>query len=164
MKLIKPKKGYSLIELTIVVGLLSILSITISAIVLTTISSSSRIRNKVRVRQIGDYAVGQIETMIRNAREVLSCDSNNNLLILSNNDSNQTQIYLEGDQIASNSGVALTPDDITITNYDLTCLPSDSSRLALLSAGAAAPDSARRKTPPNTTLSLPKFVTDSLVK
>ena len=119
------KQGYSLIELTIVVGLISILSIAISAIVLSTIVSSSRIKAQVRIRQTGDYAVGQLQTIIRNSREVSLCETASNSLLLLNEDGEETQLFLEGDQIASNSGVYLTPDDTAVTNFVLTCLPSD---------------------------------------
>lgn len=122
----RQKKGYSLIELTIVVGMVSVLSITISAIVLSTIVNSNRIRNQVRIRQAGDYAVGQMQTMIRNARKIVSCNSATDTLTVKGQDLGDTSFSLSGSRIASGSaGVFLTPSDVSVSNFDLRCLPSD---------------------------------------
>lgn len=119
------RKGYSLIELTIVVGLISVLAITISSIVLTTIVNSNRIRNQIRLRQIGDFAVGQMQTMIRNARKVTSCDQTADTITIQNPDGQTTRFYLETTYIASNSGTFnITPSDSTVTNFTITCEPS----------------------------------------
>ena len=119
------KKGYSLIELTIVVGLISVLSVTISGIVLSTIVNSTRIRNQVKLRQAGDYAIGQMNTLIRNSRSINSCNSLSSTVTINNIDGGTTDIMLEGTQIASNSGVYLTPSDLEISNFTLSCLPDD---------------------------------------
>jgi len=117
------KKGYSLIELTITVGLLSILALTISAIVLSTVVGSYRLRNLVHVREVGNYVTGQLERLIHNARSVTSCSSNT--LTLLNQDNNPTTIQLSGTSIASSSA-SLTPSDVTVSNFSLICLPSSS--------------------------------------
>lgn len=123
----KNKSGYSLIELTIVVGLISILSIAISAIVLTTTINSNRIKTQVRVRQTGDFAIGQIETIIRNSLNIVSCDSSGETVTLKNPDNQTTQLYFSLERIASNSGTYLTPADTQVSSFNVTCLPSDSS-------------------------------------
>ena len=123
------KKGYSLIELTIVVGLVALLAVGISSIVLSSIIQASRIRNQIKSRQAGDYALGQIQTLIRNAREISSCDSSNNTLSIINLDGRSTTFLLESvsgnTSIASNSGYYLTPTDVTVTNFDVSCSPND---------------------------------------
>lgn len=156
------KKGYSLIELTIVVALISILSITISAIVLTTIVNSNRIRNQVKLRQAGDFALGQIGTLIRNSRHVLACDSVGSVITLENTDGGTTSFMLEGTQIASNSGVYLTPSDLETTNFSITCLPSDSEiRLVNIGFTLELPGGDEGKAAENPTAS---FATSAEVK
>lgn len=120
-------KGYSLVELVIVVGLVSVLSITISAIVLTTIVNGTRLRNEVRIRQTGDYAVGQIETIIRNSLKVTACNSATNTVTISGPDHLATTISLSATQIASSSAATqyLTPTDTVTTLFDINCLPTD---------------------------------------
>jgi len=130
-----PKKtlpAYSLIELTIVVGLVAILAVAISSIVLVSITQSSRIRAQLRTRQTGDYAVTQLQTMLRNARTVVSCDSGDNEITIQNPDGRTTTFASELDgnttHIASNSGIYLTPDDVTVaSSFELDCAPNDTS-------------------------------------
>ena len=126
------KHGYSLIELTIVVGLVSLLAVAVSAIVFSTIVSSSRIKNLVLIRQSGDYAQGQIQTIVRNAKSVSSCDSTNDSLSFIGPDGYTTTISLDTDvaRIASVSAAYagyLTPADLEIPSFNITCSPNDSA-------------------------------------
>lgn len=123
------KQGNSVIELTVVIGLISLLAIAMSAIMLTTITSSNRVRLVTRIKQAGDYTLGSIQTQIRNAREVTSCDSSLDELIYTGQDGGSTTLTLETNstiaRIASNSGVFLTPSNLNISNFNITCEPSD---------------------------------------
>ncbi|MFH2019731.1 MAG: hypothetical protein ABII80_03910 [bacterium] len=124
------KKGYSLVELTISVGLISLLTISISAIVLSSIISSHRLRALVRIRQVGDYTIGQLERLVRNARSIESCSSTAHTLSLTNQDGNLTNILFDGgtSRIASSSASQsfyLTPTDLSVSAFSLTCQPSD---------------------------------------
>lgn len=126
------KRGFSIIELTVVIGLISLLALAMSAIMLSTIVSSNRIRRNTKIKQAGDYAAGQLQSLIRNSRGIISCDSNLGTSITENPDGGTTEILLERDtsgvdRIASGSGVYLTPADLKITNYSLTCSPDDSA-------------------------------------
>jgi type II secretory pathway pseudopilin PulG len=124
------KRGFSIIELTVVIGLIGLLAIAMAAIMLTTIVSSNRIRMLTKIKQSGDYAVTQLQSLIRNARGITLCNSLENTSTLINQDGGETIILLEEDdddvnRIASNSGSYLTPSDLLLTNYTLTCTPSD---------------------------------------
>ncbi len=59
------KKGFSLIELIVVIGLLSLLMLAISSTMLMSIISSNRIRTTTKIKQAGGYAINQIQSMIR---------------------------------------------------------------------------------------------------
>lgn len=126
------KRGFSIIELTVVIGLISLLALAMSAIMLSTIVSSNRIRRNTKIKQAGDYAVNQLQSLIRNSRGIVSCDSLSSTSTTDNPDGGTTTILMEQDsngvdRIASNSGVYLTPADLKITNYSLNCLPDDSN-------------------------------------
>ena len=117
------KNGFSIIELIVVVGLIALLGVAMSAIMLTTITSSNRVRTSTKIKQAGDYTIGQIQTLIRNARRAITCTSPSQVT-LENQDGGQTTISLSAGKIASNSAF-ITPDDLSTTNYSLTCGPND---------------------------------------
>jgi prepilin-type N-terminal cleavage/methylation domain-containing protein len=125
------KSGFSLIELIIVIGLLSLLMLAISSTMLMSIVSSNRIRTATKVKQAGNYALGQIQTMIRSAKTISSCTPNlpSPSLTVINPDGGDTTIFaeLDGDgttRIASNSGTYLTPDNLETSSFSITCEPS----------------------------------------
>jgi len=121
------KKGYTLIELIIVVGLVSILSIGISSAVLINATTATRTKNITNLRAAGGYSLNTIKQLIRSSRSITACDSDT--ISLQNQDGATTTISLELDnsvnRIASNSGIYLTPDDISIVNFTITCLPNN---------------------------------------
>lgn len=150
------KKGYSLVELVIVVGLISILSISISAVVLMTIVNSNRIKNEVRIRQVGDFALGQITTLVRNSRTVTQCDPISDTLVMTGLDGGSTTIGLSGTAIASNSAT-ITPTDITISSYSLGCVPTGTSPTLIqlsFTAAKAGTNPARENQPQTFTTSI----------
>lgn len=124
------KRGFSLIELIIVVGLLSLIMLAISSSMLMTIVSTSRIRTTTKVKQAGNYALNQFESMIRSAKGLNSCNSTTSTANITNQDGNTTDIFLENSQIASNSGNYLTPSNFTISTFVLTCLPGDTAAMS----------------------------------
>lgn len=117
------KKGTSIIELVVVIGLISLLALAMSAIMLTTIVSSNRVRRLTQIKQAGDYALGQIQTLIRNARSIESCDPDTDTLTTINPDGGLTEISLTNARIASNSGIYLTQDTLTASAFSITCEP-----------------------------------------
>lgn len=123
------KRGFSLIELTVVIGLLSLLTLTISAIMLTSISASNRIRTATKVKQAGSFTIGQIQGMLRGAKEITACDSENNTVTILGLDGGTTLLALESDstidRIASNSGVYLTPETVNVSGFTIHCEPQD---------------------------------------
>jgi prepilin-type N-terminal cleavage/methylation domain-containing protein len=121
------KHGFSIIELIIVVGLLSILMLAISSSMLMSIVSTNRIRKATNTKQAGAYAINQIQSMLRNAREITICNATTVTIL--NPDGNtttlSTQIVNSATRIASNSGIYLTPSSTTVSAFSFTCLPAD---------------------------------------
>lgn len=121
------KKGTSIIELVVVIGLISLLALAMSAIMLTTIISSNRVRRLTQIKQAGDIALNHIQTLIRNSRDIDTCDSENDILTTVNPDGATTDIMIEDDgtstRIASNSGIYMTPNNLTVENFSITCEP-----------------------------------------
>lgn len=130
--------GYTLIELTIVVGLVAILTIGISSVVLMNTITAARTRNQTHIRSSGDYSLNQLKTLIRNAKSLDTCDESEDSLTLTGVDGGSTTVALElesgNGRIASGSGNYLTPSDTNVTSFTVTCLPNESEpRLVKLS-------------------------------
>lgn len=120
------KRGFSLIELIVVIGLLALLMLAISSTMLMSIVSSNRIKTTTQVKQAGNYAIGQIQTMLRNAKSIKICNSSSNTITIVNPGGGETQILLSSSRIASNSGTYLTPENTATSLFSLNCDPSDS--------------------------------------
>lgn len=128
--------GFSLIELTVVIGLLSLLILAISSTMLMSIISSNRIRTVTKVKQAGSYAVNQLQSMIRSAKIITNCVSSANSatpsLTFINPDGGETLIVSELDaegtmRLASKSATVshLTPGKLDVQSFFLACEPSD---------------------------------------
>lgn len=117
------KHGTSIIELVVVIGLISLLALAMSAIMLTTIVSSNRVRRLTQIKQAGDHTINQLQTLLRNARYIDICDSDLDTLTTVNPDGYTTNILLENSRIASNSGTYMTSDALTVSNFAITCEP-----------------------------------------
>jgi prepilin-type N-terminal cleavage/methylation domain-containing protein len=127
------KRGFSLVELIIVMALISLLALAMSSVMLTTIANSNRVRTLTKIKQAGDYTINQFQSLVRNARTISVCDSTNQLITLESPDGASTTIQLANDnsvspsvdRIASNSALYLTPQDLKVTSYTLSCQPGD---------------------------------------
>lgn len=118
--------GFSLIELLTVITLTVMLLLTASVLFMTFLTGNSKIDSAQLVKQEGQYALSQMEFLLRNALELLPNESNNECA------SNMSQIKFksldggvttlltetdgESEKIASNSGVYLTSDAVTISS------------------------------------------------
>ncbi len=125
------KNGFSLIELIVVIGLISLLMLAISSTMLMSMISSNRIRTTSTVKNSGNFALSQLQSMIRNAKSITACDSANSTISYINPDGGSTSILAETvdtfGKIASNSGVYITPSNVSVTSFSLTCEPDDVS-------------------------------------
>ncbi len=120
------KRGFSLIELTVVIGLLALLMLAISSTMLMSIISSNRIKTVTKVKQAGNYAIGQIQIMLRNAKSIKTCDSTGATITIIGTGGGETQIFADSNsRIASGSGTYLTPENTTTSLFSLSCAPSD---------------------------------------
>lgn len=113
------KKGFSLIELTVVIGLLTLLILAISGVMLMSIVGSNRIRTATATKQAGNNVLTQIQIMVRNARS-LDCTFAPNSFSTQNIDGGTTIYAVESGHIASNSA-SITPNNTLASNVSFTC-------------------------------------------
>lgn len=117
--------GFSLLEILIATALTSILIIAGTALFVSTIIGGGRANTTALVKNNGDYALSQIEFLLRNATELLpidplnpnsACQSGMSSIRFRSIDEGVTEILAENQKIASNSGIYLTSDAVELTS------------------------------------------------
>jgi len=120
------KSGFSLIELIIAIGLVAILMLAISSSLLMNIISSNRIRNMTKIKQAGNYALDQIQSIIRNSKDITLCNATTVSVI--NQDGTSSTITLTSNRLATNADIYITPANLDVDATTLfTCLPNDTT-------------------------------------
>lgn len=132
------RRGFSLIELLIVVTLVVMLMLAASTIFLTFLVSNSQVNSDQLVKQEGQYALAQMEFLLRNALELepntggIECESGMTEIKLRSLDGATTTLMAENDggitKIASNSGLYLTSDAVEVTSGPIFNCSQDSDQ------------------------------------
>lgn len=122
--------GFSLLE-TLIVATLSVMVImAATSLFLMTMISSSKTNNISVVKSDGDYAIGQMEFLLRNAVTLLPndesdpsspvCQNGMSQIRFRSIDGGETTLFTEtdngSDKIASNSGIYLTSDSTILVD------------------------------------------------
>lgn len=88
----RSKTGFTLIELLIVSGLTTMLLLTVTAMFMTFLTSSTNTSIRRVLNREGTYALNQIEFLLRNARSVV-CNPGNSIEVISIDDRVSTLSY-----------------------------------------------------------------------
>lgn len=116
-------KGFTLIEMLVVVSLVGLVSIIASGFLIVSLMSSSKANITKEIRQSGNYALSVMEGLILGSVSV-GCSSPN-IITVKDNYGNQTSfICEEGGKISSSSALAtvnLTGDNVTVSGCNFTC-------------------------------------------
>lgn len=123
----KNYQGFTLIEMMVVIGILLIVGTMAVGLFFQTLKGASKVEILKEVKQNGDYALGVMERMIRNARAIPSpcIDKDEASITIANPDNGTTTFSLAGGQIASNSG-RLTGTNVSATALTFHCNPLSS--------------------------------------
>lgn len=118
--------GYTLVELVVVIGIVVVLLITATSLFYTTLIGGNKTNSAEAVKQAGQYALNQMSYLVYNARKITTnnqaqtCASSMVSLGVQNQDLATTvlasQTVSGKIRIASNSGVYLTPGNMTISS------------------------------------------------
>lgn len=120
------KTGFSLIELIIAIGLIAMLMLAISSSMLMSIISSNRIRNLTKIKQAGNFALDQIQGIIRNAKDITICNSSTVTVV--NQDGTTSTISLISNRLATNIDTYITPANLDVDATTLfNCQPNDTT-------------------------------------
>lgn len=114
------QSGFTIIELLVVISLTVMLMLAATGLFFATLLSSSKTQTGQRVKNEGEYALSQIEFLLRNAIEIQDCQANS--ITFLSYDSGITTLTQEDDpsdatthqKIASNSALYLTSSVVTI--------------------------------------------------
>lgn len=130
------EKGYTLIELVVVIGLSAILLISAVSLFFTTFIGGGKTASLEYTKQAGGQALAQMTFLIRNSRKIIqnssgtTCGSPMSTLKVENLDGGTTEFAVVTNgttsQIASQSGGLnsfLTPSEVSVSNFTFTCSP-----------------------------------------
>lgn len=114
------KKGFTLIEILVVIGVLAIIVVVGSTSFFNLLKGSMKTRTISLVNQNGDYALAIMERMIRNGEIIensdgQTCVSGMNKIKIINPDGDWTEFSCEGDTISSNSA-SLISNQVKVAN------------------------------------------------
>ena len=120
--------GHTLIELVIVAAILAIIGVVSVGLFLTSLSGGGKSASINEVRANGDYAITQMERMIRGAvRLEGTCDVNVPTITILNPDGGTTIFATTAElAIASNSGLLTSPEVEVVGVVDFDCQSSNS--------------------------------------
>ena len=114
------KRGFTLIEILVVVGILAIIVVVGTTSFFNLLKGSTKTRTANMVKQNGDYAMGVMTRMIRNAREIVldpgeECTSGMKEIEISNPDGGFTTFSCIDSPISSNSA-SLISNQVKVAN------------------------------------------------
>jgi len=112
----KRLKGFTLIEILVVIGVLAIIVVVGSTSFFNLLKGSTKTRTASLVKQNGDYALAVMERMIRSGKIIENtevppqeCESGGMSKIkILNPDGGETEFSCEGDAISSNSATLIS--------------------------------------------------------
>ena len=114
------KKGFTLVEMLVVIGVLAIIVVVGSTIFFNLLKGSTKTRTVNLIKQNGSYALTIMERMIRNGKIIQNsdgqiCESVMPKIKIENPDGGETEFSCEGDRISSNSA-SLISNQVKVAN------------------------------------------------
>ena len=76
-------KGFTLIEMVVVAGLIGVLSVGIVSIFISTIQGNYKAKLQAEIKEQGDFAISSMERTIRNSKTQPKCLASNTLVTFS---------------------------------------------------------------------------------
>lgn len=120
-------QGLSLLEMLVVIGLFSIITIMASRAILLTLRGSRKSDAIARVRENLDYSLAVIERNLRNAESIVECPNTNPNLISYIDQEGATVTFScaqdSGIGYVASSSARLTSDEVNVSSCSFTCDP-----------------------------------------
>ena len=138
----KKKKGFSLVEILIVISIFSVIGILSTRIILLTMRGAKKSDSQVRVRENVNYALSIIERQIRNS-EVVNCASSTSSQIIYTSLEGVASTFscVSGSDSYILSGTSrLTSSDISITSCLFSCTQTNENDPPVMKVKIVAED------------------------
>lgn len=124
----KKIKGFSLLEVLVVLAVFSLLAIVSTTVILLSVRGTKKSDTSSRVRQNVDHAISVIERQIRNATSVASCpNADPNVLSYFDQDGNPTSFTCFANPVdgyIASGSAKITADEVIIDYCSITCVPA----------------------------------------
>lgn len=130
---VKEQRGYTLLELLTVVGLLSVIGVIVLSVIFISIRGTQKSDTSEVVRQNGEVALSQIVKNIRYARSLdapVSCipaTTVSSITVTSLQDGGRTTYACSNNTISSNSASLLNTNAVVTTDCSFVCVQSSES-------------------------------------
>jgi prepilin-type N-terminal cleavage/methylation domain-containing protein len=139
------KKGFSLIEILVVLAVFSLLAIVSTEAILLTLKGTRKADTSIRVRENLGFAIASLERQIHNAQSASPCPNSDTSSINIEDQLGTLTAYTctnvgPSGYVASGSA-RLTSDNISVTNCSFTCTPATSSVPQSITIDLSARDS-----------------------
>jgi len=115
------KKGFTLIEIMVVISVFAVLSVLVTRSVMVTIRGSKKSESQIKVRENVNYAFSVMERQLRSAQKILSCSADEPLEILYTDDNGQPADFTCEEGYIASSSARLTSSDINVDYCSITC-------------------------------------------
>lgn len=142
IKKLKNQKGYSLLEVLVVLVIFSLLAIVSSTAILLAIRGARKSDASARVRGNIDFAIATIERQIRNASSITSCVGDQ--IDFEDPDYNPATFSCQNigaaDGYVASGSARLTAEDVTVTGCQFTCVDAQGSNPPIVTIDLSARD------------------------
>lgn len=122
------KKGFTLIEILVVLTIFGIIALIGGQILTATIKGKNKAEATAKVKSEGNYVISVMEREIHSAQNIISC-SGNNRIDYTDADGKQKTFYWDTGGSLIKSGLISSPQNLTssiasIITFSLTCSPA----------------------------------------
>ncbi len=147
--MLKKIKGFSLLEVLVVLSIFAILAVVATQFIFLTLRASRKSDVSSRVRENVDFALATMERQLHNATEISPCPNPDSLVInfkgQTGVDTSFSCLNMSEDGYVASSSARLTSDKIVITSCSFECVPGEGGVPASVTISLGARDATAQK-------------------
>lgn len=126
------KKGFTLLELLMVVSLLGLIMITVTGLLGTIFSGSGKSRALQSVKQNGQFAVSAMERTARRAKTLTTCSEGTLTVIVPETIGDVTYTFDRSGSTLRRNGINLVNSDVRVTGFSCSLTASAPGNPAII--------------------------------
>jgi len=126
------RKGFTLLELLAVVGILSFILMGVTQLLGSTLAGSGKSNSLQIVKQNGQFAISTMERTVRRAKTLTACSDGTLIVIVPETTGDVTYAFaLSGNRLQRND-INLTDTDIQVTDFSCSPTPATAGNPAVV--------------------------------